>query len=255
MARSQSLKQKLALIEQHNQRSLYITWWRSSLILGLFGSLVWIATLSCWQITTRSQIKVEGRNLVSEAVIDKLLDFPFPKPIWAIDSRQLTKKLESVPSIEVARVNRQIVPPQLNVSIEERTPVALALSSGRVGFLDRQGQWIDRRFYGELNTSFPLPQLKVINYQAQYRNSWIKIYRLLSRNSTIGIKEVRWDEANNLFLKTAIGTIYLGSDLSRLERQFEIMVRLKNLPAHFQRSKIAYIDLSNPNSSLIQKYQ
>ncbi len=252
---AKQLQRQLSRLQQQNQKSLRLAVWRSLIVTSLAGVLLWVVSLPYWQITHQSQIHIEGDRLVSENTIYSLINFSYPQFIWTIHSQKLAQKLESTPSILAARVTKQIMPPRLTISLQERTPVALALSQGKVGFLDESGNWIERQFYGEINSDFPLPKLKVVNFQSDRRHSWIEIYRLIQLYSTVKIDEVIWDKSNNLFLKTEIGTVYFGANLSHLEEGFKVLVRLKNLPTYLERSKIAYIDLSDPDFHLIQKYQ
>ena len=252
---SAKLKHKLSRLQQQNQQLLRLALWRSLLVTSLAGGLLWLAILPYWQITHKSQIQIEGDRLIDKDIVYSVINFNYPQFIWLIHSHQLAQKLESIPSILATRVTKQIMPPRLTVSLQERVPVAVALSQGKVGFLDKKGNWIAQKFYGNIDSDFPLPQLKVVNFQPHNRDYWLKIYRLINFYSTIKINEVIWDKSSNLWLKTEIGTVYFGADLSRLEDQFKMLARLRNLPAYFERSKIVYIDLSNPNFKLIQKYQ
>lgn len=252
---ARKLRHKLSQLQQQNQKFLRLAVWRSLIVTSLAGGLLWMISLPYWQITQKSQIQIEGDRLVSENTIHSLINFSYPQFIWTIHSQKIVEKLESTPSVLAARVTKQIMPPRLTISLQERNPVALALSQGKVGFLDKTGNWIEGQFYGEINADFPLPKLKVVNFQADHRQSWVEIYRLLQIYSTVKVNEVIWDKSNNLFLKTEIGTVYLGSNLSQLEAGFKVLVRLKNLPTYLERSKIAYIDLSDPDFNLIQKYQ
>lgn len=252
---SAQLKRKLSRLQKQNQQSLRLALWRSVIVTSLAGGLLWTASLPYWQIKQKSQIQVEGDRLVSKNTIYTLIDFAYPQFIWTIHTQKLAQKLESTPSILAAKVTKQIIPPRLTISLQERTPIALALSQGQVGFLDEAGNWIEGQFYDNIGSDFPVPNLKVVNFQTHRRDSWVNLYRFIQLYSTVEINEVIWDKANNLFLKTEIGTVYFGSDLSRLEERFKVLARLKNLPAYLERSKIAYIDLSNPDFNLIQKYQ
>ncbi len=250
-----SLSSKLEHLRQKQQRERRRSLWRAIVTIGGAIAFAGIGTSSYWQIKGETQVRIEGENLVSEAAIYTLLDLKYPQFLGATPSQKLAQKLESIPAIAAVRVSKQTIPPQLTIFIRERVPVALALSAGRVGFLDAEGTWIPSYLYGDLDKNFSLPQLKVINFQSQVRASWSEIYRLILAYPDIEITEVRWDESEGLFLKTELGRVYLGSDMSQLEDRFKVMVRLKNLPERFDSSKIAFIDLSNPQQNLIQKYR
>jgi len=132
--------------------------------------------------------------------------------------------------------------------------VALATSKGQVGFLSESGEWIAQKFYNNASLDLPLPRLKAINYQPGSELAWSKIYQLNLIYPELQITEIHWRQAGGIFLKTKIGQVFLGSELSRLEQQFKTISKLKNLSTKVDAEEIAYIDLSNPGVNLIQKY-
>ena len=248
------LQYKLTVIELQERRLSRIALWRSCFTIGCVLGLGLLTTLPYWKIKHRSQIHLTGEKLVNTNNIYTALDFTYPQFIWRIDGFDLTQKIESIPAIEAARIDRQIIPPKLTIHIQERVPVAIATLGEEVGFIDVGGAWIPQDLYANIEDDFTLPQLTVLNYQTQYQQSWQKIYQLISLYPELNINEVQWNYAGNLFVQTKIGRVFLGTDSSRLEQQFKIMSKLQNLPKHIDRRKIAYVDLSNPKLNLIQKY-
>ncbi|MGB5634831.1 MAG: FtsQ-type POTRA domain-containing protein [Waterburya sp.] len=248
------LQYKLSLVKLQQHRSARISLWRACLLICCTMSLSLLATLPYWQVKHKTQIKISGEKLVSENTIYSTLNFAYPQFIWAVNGLNLAQKIESIPSVAVAKVNRRIIPPRIIISLQEKNPVAIATFQGKVGFLDFQGEWIALNFYGNVNADYPLPKIKVINYEMQFSKDWSKIYELISLYPELKISEVHWNQSSSVFLQTKIGQVFLGSELSRLEQQFKIMTKLKNLPNHLESSEIAYIDLSNPDINLIQRY-
>lgn len=246
------LKYKLAAVKIQDRRLARISLWRSccsiscALGIGIAMSLPW------WEIKDRSQIEIAGTKSVSQETIYSSLNFGYPQLVWQVNGLDLTQKVRSIPSIEAVRVNRQLMPPRITIALQEKVPVAVATSQGKIGFLNASGEWIDREFYDNISDS--LPKLKAIDYQRQYRQRWQQIYRSLSLYPELQIDEVQFHQSGSIYLNTKIGKVFLGADLSYLEEQFKTIARLKNLPEHLDRSEIFYIDLSNPNSALIQKY-
>lgn len=247
------LKYKLASARLQKQYLARLNLWRSCVLIGWTLGIGLVANLPYWKIEHQTQIKIEGSKLVSEQTVYEALDFAYPQFVWIVNGIDLTRKIESIPSIEMAQVNRQALPPQIKIALEEKIPVAVAASQGKIGFLDEQGEWIDREFYANMNDR-TLPNLKVIDYKIQFKQVWNKIYQLISLYPELQIEEVYFERSGNLFINTKIGRVFLGSERSLLEQQFKIMAQLKNLPEQLERSEIAYIDLSNPQSNLIHKY-
>lgn len=251
---SPQLQYKLAIVKLQQQRANCISLWRACLLISCTIGLASLTVLPFWQIRKQTQIQITGAKLVSEDTIYQSLDFAYPQFIWAVNGIELTLKLESIPSVELAKVNRQLIPPTINVSLQEKVPVALATFEGKIGFLNSSGDWVDQKFYANLNTNYSLPKLKVVDYKNQFQPVWVKLYQLISLYPELQISEVHWNQGGSLFVQTKLGQVLLGNDDSRLEQQFKILLRLRNLPQHLSRSEIAYIDLSNSRVNLIQKY-
>lgn len=248
------LQYKLALVKHQQHRQTRLALWRASLMICLAVSLGLAATLPNSQIKNRSQIHINGTRLVSKETIYHSLKFPYPQFIWSVNGIDLVHKIESIPSVQAVKISKQIIPPTITISIQEKTPVALATAQSKVGFLNSEGEWIEQKFYDNVNNSLPLPKLKVIDYKTQFQQPWSKLYQLISLYPELGISEVHWQASGGIFLKTKIGQVFLGAETSLLEQQFKTISKLKNLPEHLDSSEIAYIDLSNPGVNLIQKY-
>ena len=248
------LQHKLALVKAQKRSLNKISLWRSSLIIAFTISLGWAAALPYWNIEHPNQIGINGEKLVSEDTIRNTIDFDYPRSIGTVNGLDISRRIESIPSIAAARVNKQIIPPRLIISLQEKEPVAIATLKGEVGFLNAEGEWISQQFYTNITSKTSLPDLKVINYRSEYRNQWHQIYRLISLYPELKINEIQWQKSGGLFVQAKIGKVFLGWETSRLEQQFKTMVKLDNLPSHLKSSEIAEIDLSNPKDMLIQKY-
>jgi len=248
------LQYKLALIEIQQGRMAKLALWRSCLIICCTLGLSLAVTLPKSQVKEQSQVRINGTKLVSNDTIYQALDFSYPQFIWSINGIDLAQKIESIPSIEAAKISKQIIPPTINISLQEKTPVAIATSQGKVGFLNSQGEWIGQEFYTNADSNYPLPKLKVIDYKIEFAAAWRKLYQQVLLYPQLKVSEIHWHSSGGVFIETKIGQVFLGSKLSRLEQQFKIISQLKNLPNHLESSKIAYIDLSNPGVNLIQRY-
>lgn len=250
----QQLKSKLALARLQQRRLMRLSFWRACCLISCTMGLSLAAILPNSQIKAQTQVRINGKTIVSEDAIYHALNLSYPQYIWSVNGIELGQKIESIPSVEVAKVNKQIIPPLITISLQEKIPVAIATFDGEVGFLNSQGEWIAPKFYTSTKANFSLPKLKVINYQMEFQPTWQKIYQLIFLYPELGISEVHWQPSGSILLNTKIGTVFLGSESSYLEQQFKIISKLKNLPKQLKKSEIAYIDLSNPGINLIQKY-
>lgn len=248
------LRYKLSLIKLQQQRLTRLSLWRACFMVCCATGLSLAATLPNSQIKKRSQIQVNGEQLVSEAAIHRALKFTYPQFIWSINGIDLGQKIESIPSVKAVKISKQLIPPQLVITLQEKTPVALATSQGEVGFLSSEGEWIAQKFYDNTNLDLPLPKLKVINYQPGYRSAWSEIYQLNLAYPELKLTQIHWRSGGGIFVQTKIGQVFLGSETSRLAQQFKTISKLENLAAQVDVAEIAYIDLSNPGVNLIQRY-
>lgn len=255
------LQEKLRFLQKQNQKKCQIAIWRCLVVAGLIvSSLVMIST-PYWKIKSPAQINLEEDIALNRSTIHSLLKLNYPQLLWTIPSHQLSNNLTSIPPIVDAIVTKQMFPPQIKVRLQERIPVAMALSQGKIGFLDADGVWLEANYYsyggsrpGESEQNFSLPKLKVINFRPQYSHIWSEIYRLLAIYPRIELLELRWDEAAHIYLKTNIGRVYLGADSSILSQQFQVLARFPELSAQENLIGVEYLDLSNPKIPFIQKY-
>jgi cell division protein FtsQ len=235
--------------------------WRTLFVGGMATSLVWAITLPNWVIRSSEQIVIEGNHFLSTKAIRSLLRLSYPQSILQVHPQAIAKSLEASGPIAKATVSRQLLPPGLTIQVKERKPVALAKAStnqnlknnpnAAAGLVDEQGVWMPKSSYTQLDQNLELPTLKVIGDNQQYRPYWTEVYQAVNR-SAVQVFEIDWQDPGNLILKTELGSVHFGPYGSRFTEQLGILDRMRELPTHVSPSKIAYIDLKNPDSPAIQ---
>ena len=105
--------------------------------------------------------------------------------------------------------------------------------------------------YQSNSANVELPTLKVIGSSDQYRPYWSEVYQAVS-HSPIKVFEIDWQDPANLILKTELGNVHFGPYSSRFSEQLGILDRMRELPTRVSPSKIAYINLKNPDFPAIQ---
>lgn len=265
------LSQRRQKLRRQRRIKSFQAMWRAIFVAGLAGSLVWVTTLPAWVIRKPDQIAIEGNKTLSIQAIRSLLPLSYPQYLLRLQPQIIADKLELQPAIKEATVTRQMLPPGLTVQVTERQPVAIALrtrtrqtpassqtasnrktrSQPGLGLLDEQGVWMPLESYTELERTIPLPTLKIIGYRDEYRPYWSALYQAVSR-SPVKVFEIDWQNPANLILKTEQGWVHCGAYTSRFAYQLTVLDRMRDLPAHFSTSEIAYIDLKNPDSPAIQ---
>ncbi|MBF2026357.1 MAG: FtsQ-type POTRA domain-containing protein [Oscillatoriales cyanobacterium C42_A2020_001] len=245
------------------------TAWRLLAVGGLAGGLVWVTTLPVWLIREPGQIKVEGNRFLPEQTVRALVPITYPQSLLRLEPQAIAQHLQAKAPISEVMVSRQLFPPGLTVRIQERLPVAVTLltsadaqlltqkplkdraGAARIGLLDESGVPIPYENYTLLQPTVKLPSLRVIGGQEYYRPYWSKLYREISR-SPVKIAEIDFQNPANLVLKTELGTVHLGSYGPRFPEQVKTLDRMRKLPNQINLNQIAYIDLRNPVSPVVQ---
>ena len=236
--------------------------WRSLFVGGIATSLVWAITLPEWVIRQPEQIVIEGNHFLSAQAIRSLLPLSYPQSLLKVQPQALANSLESQAPIAEATVSRQLVPPGLTIQVKERKPVAIAQAATPknaksshlnqpAGLLDEEGVLMPESSYQSNSANVELPTLKVIGSSDQYRPYWSEVYQAVSQ-SPIKVFEIDWQDPANLILKTELGNVHFGPYSSRFSEQLGILDRMRELPTRVSSSKIAYINLKNPDFPAIQ---
>lgn len=232
--------------------------WRFWALSGLTAAVFWGTTRPTWLIYSPEQINVSGNRLLSDEAVQNLVPLDYPQPLVKVEPEILARQLRDRGPLVSAEVTRQLLPPRLNVRVQERVPVAVVLPVGdadrttdtsylQAGFLDAHGAWMPLASFGIGAASPQLPTLQLRGIQPQYQRYWPQIYETIT-SSPVAITEIDWQDPNNLVLETALGTVYLGPYSPELEQQLATLDKMRNLPDQLTDSEVARIDLSNPDA-------
>ena len=247
--------------ELQNRRKLKF-WqavWRSLVASSIASGLFWAIALPEWVIEQQNQIEIEGNQFLSEEELRTLLPLAYPQPILQLRTQRLAQQFQTTAPVEEATLSRQLFPPKLIITVHERPPVAIVLSSPpkapraeptAIGFIDEQGILVPQNFYTQLDQA-ALPTLKLIGFEKQHRPYWTQLYHLIERSS-VKVSAVDWRTPGNLIIQTELGTVHLGANFSKLPEQFAVLSQLRVLPNRLQTKSIDYIELTNPALPEIQ---
>lgn len=87
------------------------------------------------------EITVSGRGRTGMDDVAAALDAPHGAPILAVDLERVKDRLEAIPSVKVAAVERRL-PGSLHLALVERTPVAIWQNNGEHVLVDGEGHQI-----------------------------------------------------------------------------------------------------------------
>jgi cell division protein FtsQ len=246
------LKQRRKSLRNQRRTRFFQTSWRNFAVTGLAAGAMWVASLPAWVIRQPEQVTIKGNQFISAQTIRTLLPIAYPQSLLKLQPQPIADALKAKAPIAEAIVDRQLFPPGLTVTIQERVPVAIAASAkGNTGLLDADGNLIPVESYTALNQTFKQPILRVTGNPNRYRSSWTGFYRNLSR-SPVKIQEVNWEDPTNLMLKTELGNVRFGSYNANFPNQLKALDQMRGISNRMNMSQIAYIDLTNPKSPRIQ---
>ena len=239
--------------------------WRFLALSGLTAGVFWGTTRPVWLIQDSSQINVSGNTLLSETTVHELIPLDYPQPLLKVEPEHLANQLQNRAPIVSAKISRQLLPPRLNVEIQEREPVALVLPVGEAsvqakgidflpaGLIDAEGAWMPKSSFLLAEGTLELPQLRLRGLQSQYRKHWPQVYKQI-RQSPVKIHEIDWRDSSNLVLQTELGVVYLGPLTPNLGQQLTTLDKMRNLPDQLDDREVAHIDLttaSMPSISIV----
>ncbi|MFM2064362.1 MAG: hypothetical protein RLZZ507_4033 [Cyanobacteriota bacterium] len=284
------LAQRRQKLRRQQQMRIIQTMWRTIAASGLAGGLLWVTLQPMWVLKTPAQIVMTSSNqLLSEQTIQSLLVLSYPQSLWRVEPSVIAETLEQQPAIAQATVRRRLFPPGLMIAIQERLPVAMTNTitsqsttscnnqpqsseksaqptppcvpniadqgkQGDVNLLDASGALIPLAKYTALNPSGKLPSLKVIGSPEQYRPYWTQLYQAISQ-SAVKVLEIDCQDPTNLILKTELGNVHFGVPTAQLPEKIQVLTQMRHLPAKFKDRQLAYIDIKNPDSPLVQVNQ
>jgi len=222
--------------------------WRWLATAGLMSGVLWVATFPHWLLRSPKQIEIRGMRLLPEESIRKLVTLGYPQSIFQIQTKDIADRLQQSAPIRHVTVERTLFPPKVTITVQERQPIAIAAISGKPGYIDPEGTWIPLPSYPR---KIPKPQLVVLGANSRNLALWSGLYDHI-RRTPVGISKIDWRSPNNLILATDIGMVHLGAYKdNKIAKQLEVLDRLRGLPQKFNPSTFNYIDLTNPESPII----
>jgi cell division protein FtsQ len=270
VSEAELVERRIYLRRQRRWKALQSIW-RSLLVMGITGGLVWGVTRPIWVIRSADQVSIQGNSLLETETIQALLPISYPQALVTVQPEVIARELEARAPIATATVQRQLFPPRLSVHVQERYPVAIAyrpavnpaalppqrreeMLADQVGLVDEKGFWISVDRYVNLDQMLELPDLKVLGMRDEYQEQWLLLYGAI-RSSPVQVQEIDWRDPANLILTTEVGMVHLGPLGDRIDTQLRALDQLRDLPEALDDiSQLDYIDLRNPQSPVLQLF-
>ncbi len=226
------------------------------LILFLFStSLISLKTLKKVKI---KDIRISGSELFSQNDVIKNSSLKFPIRLIFIKTNFLENELKQNLSLKNVSVNRELFPFGLAVKVKTRNPIAYGekiLNDEKIlGFIDRDGIFIDKKNADETNLS--KLTIQVFGWKEKFKKILSEI--LVSQdNYEFELVKITFSPNGFLTLEEKdLKTIFLGFHPNLINHQLQIINNLKN---EFKKNnfpeKIDNIDLTNPNKPKIKVFK
>lgn len=242
-------------LRQERRRDRLIQLWRLLLFSGSATALGWLLLSMGWTLRSPEQLRVSGSERISSEAVTQAAGLRFPLPLLSLDPRALERTLLRELPVQSAAVHRRLLPPALDVDLEDRRPMAAArrVSPGGMekGMVDRNGQWMPQTVASRGDQ--PETSILVTGWTARQRPM---IARLFERRDALGSSLQRISIAPDgaISIQTAaLGRVDLGTDPNLLDQQVVSMAQLsRSLPSHLRQKAGTSIDLSDPAKPELQ---
>jgi cell division protein FtsQ len=249
------LKRQHRRLQQQRRIKVVKSLWRFACMSMICGGLGWAINQTDWKISSSSQIRVQGNQYLSDNTIRSMLEISYPKLIMELAPEELTAKLMTKGSIASAKIDRQLLPPQLIVQIQDLPPIAGVIQDEQIEartFVDERGRQLPMNSYHSTIWA-SLPKLRLRLPTGGICPGWTQLYQTIQTSPVaVGIIDCR--NPHDLFLQTEIGQVRLGDggDKSRLISQIQQLDRLRDWQKGTDPVNVDYLDLENPDAPKLQ---
>jgi cell division protein FtsQ len=215
----------------------------------------WIETTasSVFQSTARTladagvrveEVLLEGRNYESARKITKALRINRGAPLLSVDIESTRRRLEGLPWIRVASVERQF-PSTIRIRIEERRPLALWQRRNQLVLVDREGVVITSEKLSRFHDMLVLVGKDAPSHATALLSILSREPELESRvNAAVRVGARRWNIQmdNGVYIRLPeTNALSAWQRFARLERRHELL-----------KQDLLSIDLRIPNQLIVR---
>ncbi len=208
-----------------------------------------------WSPISAQQIKIRGSQSINGETIVETSGMIFPKPILSINPKEMEKNLLKELPIKSISIQRQLIPPGLEIQVLERKPITYAIRSrGEIseeGMLDEEGNWMPLKIAKRIKTD--KIQLYVEGWMPTHKSS-IAIILQDRKNLGITLRKIILSQNGDISLNSdEFSLIQLGSNPRSLKKQIKALPYLsRSLPSNFRNQKGIIVDIRDPEKPEIQ---
>lgn len=155
--------------------------------IGGVSAVIYNYGTGSWRFRLESsdQIEVKGIDKVSKRQVMEVVGSDIGRNVFFIPLEERKKQLEAIPWVESANVSR-LLPNRLQISIQERTPVAFVQVGARIALIDAHGVVMELPPRAAKSYSFPVLVGMSESEPLTTRAARMKIYTQLVRELDAG---------------------------------------------------------------------
>jgi len=210
---------------------------------------IYIFSNQAWKPIGFEQTKITGLSGITKHDIQKTTSGFYPKNLLELNPKEIEYYLRQKLPIKNISVSRNFFPPEVQLNIIEREPIAFAsrVVSNNIekGMIDIEGSWIPLKFVNESKKD--KIKLSIENWNPNKKNDII----LIIKNRSIlqsPLQEIKINPLQEISIKTEhFNSVLLGTDTDRLIEQINKLNQLqKSLPNLLINTKVKVVDLKDP---------
>ena len=232
-----------------NKKSLVDLW---QLLFFSITSIFLISTFSdqAWKPINFEQTRIKGLSGIAKNDIQKITKSFYPKNLLELNPKEIESYLIKRLPIKDVSVSRKFFPPQININIIEREPIAFASrvfsKNIETGMIDIEGSWIPLKFVNKSKKKEI--KLSIENWTPNKRTEIIQIIKNRFALQS-PLQQIKISPLQEISIKTEhFNTVLLGSDADRLIEQINKLNQLqKSLPNLLINTKVKVVNLKDPS--------
>ena len=124
-------------LRRQRRQTLLVQLWRLVALLVLSSGFTWVLLRHGWTLRGPEAVIVKGGAALETDQVVEAADLNFPHPLLEVSPRVLEQQLFNTLPVQSVRVERQMLPARLIISLSPQIPIAQALRqspTGRFGF-------------------------------------------------------------------------------------------------------------------------
>jgi cell division protein FtsQ len=130
-----------------------------AILVGAAVAAIWLYRYAQmaprFRVESSEQVAIEGTQNVTRTQVLDVFGSDIGRNLFFIPIEDRKRQVERLPWVQSAAVMR-LLPNQIRVAVEERTPVAFAQVGPRILLIDREGVLLDSPAIGKAKYSFPV---------------------------------------------------------------------------------------------------